>query len=235
MITEAVILAGGLGTRLLPMTETQPKPLVAFQGSTIIEVILHLLRRQGIVKATLCVGYLGKMIENHLGDGHRFGMEFTYSYDKELLGTGGALAKSSRPCGTFLLVNADVLYDFDLFKAYESHKKSEALATVLLTKVPDPSRYAAVALDGDLVTSFVMRPKSGEASTNLVSSGYCILEPEIFDHFPEGKFSLEYDIYPKLAIKRKINSYLSSGAWFDLGTHESLTKASVLWRGQDAS
>ncbi|MEK6874776.1 MAG: nucleotidyltransferase family protein [Nanoarchaeota archaeon] len=229
MIREAIILAGGLGTRLLPITKTIPKPLVPFQSGTVIDAILNLLKRQGILKATLCVGYIGEMIESYLGNGSRIGMKLTYSYDKELLGTGGALARVSAPSGTFLLLNADTFLECNLSKAYKQHKQSAALATILLTKVENPSEYGVVDLDGSFIKSFVMNPKPGEAPTNFVSSGYCIMEPSIFDHLPKGRFSLEHHVYPILATQKKLSSYVSKGVWFDVGTHKSLAQASILW------
>lgn len=235
MVSHAILLAGGLGTRLRPLTDDIPKPLIPVQGKPLIEHVLDVCRKFNILTATICVGYRGDMIRAVLGDGSRIGMKLEYSSEDTPLGTSGCLTRVQRPHQTFLLMNADNLFSADIRAAIQHHKNSGALATLLTTEVDDPTPYAAVAPSDQKakhphIKSFVFKPARGTAPSNRIYSGYAVLEPEVLDLIPPAPSSLENDVYPVLAARGVLASFHSTAPWFDSGTHESYTQVCQKWR-----
>ncbi len=228
-IHSAILLAGGLGTRLRPLTLTTPKPLVPVQGRTLIEMNFDILRKFGITDVTLCVGYLADTIKAYIGDGSRFGLRVSYCVEHEPLGTGGAIAQVRRPQGTTLVMNSDNLYDIDLNDVYNKHKASGALVTDMLTQIEDPTKSGVVRLEGEKIIEFVEKPKLEDAPSRLINAGYYLFEPSVWDHLPKGKCSLEKDVFPLLARDRKMNAFIGTGQWFPTDTPELLAQVNNKW------
>lgn len=232
-VKTAVIMAGGEGTRLRPLTYELAKPLIPVKGKPLMEHSLDLLRKYDIKKVYISVGYKAKQIMDYFGDGSKYGMEFEYLVEKEPLGTAGPLkmlkGKISEP---FMLVWCDVLAEIDLNDYMNFHFKNGGLATIALKTVEDPSRFGVAVMKGNRILDFIEKPKFGEEPSNLINAGIVILSPEIFNYLSRKKFiMIERDIYPKLATKGRLIGYPFDGQWFDTGTYESYEEVLKKWRG----
>lgn len=232
----AVILAGGLGTRLRPLTLEIPKPLVPVQGKTLTEQVIDKLKEAGVKKIYLSIGYKAKQIQEYFSD-KELGVEINYLIEKERLGTGGWLKLLSREqidqdfSQDFIVVNGDNLFDLDWGKMYADHKKTDALITIALTKVDDVSHYGVVDIEDNWIKGFVEKPKPKDAPSNLISSGYYIFSNKIFEELPvEKKFMLEKDVFPQIAEKGKLLGYPDPGQWFDTGTFERWEEVIKKWK-----
>lgn len=228
---KAVILAGGLGERLRPLTDTTPKPMVDVHGRTLTEHVFDILKRARVTEVYLSIGYMADRIQAHYGDGKRFGMKIHYLVEKERLGTGGWMRLIKRPSEDMLVVNGDNLFDLDLRDVYKLHKKMKADATIALTKVDDVRHYGIVELKGDRIMRFVEKPTPEEAPSNYANSGYYVFSPSAFDFMPAGRdaFMLEKDVFPAIAQKGLLCGFRSDAQWFDTGTHERLRKVNEEW------
>ncbi len=231
--TKAFILAGGKGTRLRPITDEIPKPLIPVQGKPVIEHVIDLFKRSGIRDIIISVGYKADKIRDALGDGRRLGVSITYIEETQPLGTAGPL-RLAKPflTGTFVMCNADELKDIDLNAMYLFHKEVNALATIALTTVDDPSSYGVAKLQGSKIQEFIEKPKKGSAPSNLISAGLYILEPDVIDIIPgAGPASIERDVFPAIASQGKLYGFPFSGQWFDTGTLERYERAIKEWKG----
>lgn len=229
---KAVILAGGKGTRLRPITYEIPKALIPVQGKTITEHLLDLFKKYGIKEVVIAIGYMKEKIKDYLGDGSKFGVNITYVEEKKPLGTAGPIKAAKRILTeTFVASNGDELKNIDIPEMYKVHRENEALATVALTTVEDPSAYGVAKLDGSKILEFVEKPKREEAPSNLINAGFYILEPKIIDYIPNGFAMLERDVFPKLAKMGKLFGYPFSGQWYDTGSFERYEKALREWKG----
>lgn len=230
MLKRAIILAGGLGTRLRPLTLTTPKPLVPVQGRALLEHVFDILRTHGITQATLCIGHMADAIKAYVGDGSKFGLTIDYVIETEPLGTAGPLALIKKPNETVMVLNADNLHNIDLHDVYKKHKASGAIITDMLTRVDDPSAYGVAKLEGNTIIEFVEKPKKEDAPSHFINSGYYLFEPSVWDHLPKGKAMLEKDVFPTIAKTGKMNAYLGTGQWFDTGTPESYKRVCDEWK-----
>ncbi len=231
MPKTALILAGGRGVRLQPITHELPKPLLPLHDKPLLQHILDLFRRHGIKNIVLSIGYKGDKIKEAFGNGKRLGMSISYVEEDKPLGTAGPL-RLARPflTETFIACNADELKDIDLADMYMTHKEQGATATVALTTVEDPSAYGVARLQGNRILEFVEKPKKEKAPSNLINAGLYMMEPEIIDFIPEGFAMLEKDVFPKLAAQGKLFGYPFSGQWFDTGTLERYERAIKEWK-----
>jgi mannose-1-phosphate guanylyltransferase len=233
-MNTAVILVGGLGTRLYPVTREIPKPLIPVQGRTLTEHTLDVLKEHGVRKVFFSVCYKADQIQAYFGDGSRFGLEIKYLVEPEQLGTGGwmhLMDEEDIPHEDFMVVNGDNLFDADFHAALALHKRHGALATVALTTVEAVEHYGVVEMNGDAILRFVEKPPREEAPSNKINSGYYIFSPEIFKEIPiERKFMLEKDLFPKLASKGKLFGFASDAQWFDTGTFELWDRVIHEWR-----
>jgi mannose-1-phosphate guanylyltransferase len=228
---EAVIIAGGLGTRLRPVTLEIPKPLIPVQGRTLTEHVLDLLKEAGVTHVYLSVGHLAERIKGHFGDGSGFGVRISYVEETEPLGTGGWLRMVPRIKGDFIVVNGDNLFDLDFKAMIAAHRRHQATVTVALTKTDDVASKGVAALEGERITAFVEKPKPEEAPSDLANSGYYLFNERVFDHLPaERKFMLERDLFPQLASEGKLYGFVSDGQWFDTGTFERWAEVIEKWR-----
>lgn len=232
-IKKAVILAGGEGTRLRPLTLNVPKALVDINRKTLTEHVINIMKGFGIDHFILGLGYMAEKVKEHFGNGRNFGVKIEYTVEDTPQGTAGPLLLMPKLKETFVMVNGDNLFDLDLQKMHEVHRKNKAVATIALTQVEDPSTSGVVKLKGDKIVEFVEKPKKEDAPSNWISSGYYIIEPEIYDYIPKGKekVMLETDVWPKLAKAGKLFGYKDDGQWFDTGTIERLENVRKIWKG----
>jgi len=228
----AVILAGGKGTRLKPLTDKLPKSLVPVNSKPILQYNIDLCKRYNIKNIIISVGHMAEQIMDHYGDGSKFGVNITYVHEKEPMGTAGPLRMIKEKLnGTFVLMNADELKDINLAKMFQAHLENGGKATIALTTVEDPSAYGVAMMDGNKIVRFVEKPKKDEAPSKLINAGLYLLEPEIISLIPEGYAMMEFDVFPKLAKDSLLFGYPFSGQWFDIGTPERLQKAAKEWKG----
>jgi NDP-sugar pyrophosphorylase family protein len=218
----ALILCGGLETRLRPSTFSTPKPLLPIGYQALVEYQIDYLKRYEFDRIILAIGYLQEQMVRYL-DEHRLGVRLRYSFEKEPLDTGGAIKNAEPMIGSdFLALNGDVIFSgLDLDKLIYAHKNSNSLATLVLAKSRTPSRFGAVELDEEnKVVTFVEKPRRqvGEA---WVNAGVYVIRPSVFSKIPKGRrTSLELDVFPRLMREGTISGYKHEGYWADLGTPE---------------
>ena len=227
----AVILVGGKGTRLHPLTKEIPKALIPVHGKPLLAHFFDTLRRHGIVHAYLCVGHMKEGIKNHFMDGSAYGINLEYIEEDEPLGTAGPLRLGqARLTETFVCSNGDELKDVDLDEMFAYHKNSGAKVTIALRHVDDPSLYGVAKLEGNRIVKFVEKPAKQDAPSHLINSGLYLIEPDVIDMIPNGFCMLEQDVFPKLAEQGALFGFPFSGQWFDTGTSERYAKALCEWR-----
>jgi len=228
--SKAVLLVGGRGSRLRPLTDKIPKSLLEVQGKTITEHLLDLLKKYGIRDAVLCVGYLKDKIKEYFGDGTKIGVNITYVEENEPLGTAGPLKLAKKYLkDSFIVSNGDELKNINIPRMFRLHKRKNALATIALTTVDDPSHYGVARLDGSRIVEFVEKPV--KAPSNLINAGFYILEPEVINMIPDGFSMLEKDVFPKLAKMGRLRGFPFAGQWFDIGNIERYKIAEKKWEG----
>jgi len=219
---QALILAGGKGTRLRPITVNTPKPIVPIANRSFLLYQLDLLKRAGITDVILSLSYQPKKIEDVLGDGSDFGVHISYTVEAQPLGTAGAFKNAQAHLRERTIVlNGDILTDLDLNVVLKQHRSTEALATIVLAPVENPTVYGVVEADADgRVKRFLEKPKPEEIACNTINAGIYILEPKALEMVPdEEHYSFEYGLFPDL-LKRKeaFYAYVTSAYWLDIGT-----------------
>ena len=229
-LKKAVILAGGKGARLKPITDEIPKPMLLLHGKPILQHTLDLLRKYGIDEVYISIGYKGEMIKEYFGNGSRFGMKIAYLEEKEPLGTAGPLLLAKQfLTEPFVMCNADELKDINLADMYLFHKERNAMGTIALTTVEDPTQYGVAQLQGDKIIEFIEKPKN--PPSKLINAGLYILDPKVISLVKSGYSLIEKDIFPKIAADRKLYGYSFSGQWFDTGNLDRYAKARQEWKG----
>jgi len=222
---QAVILAGGQGTRLRPLTSNLPKPMIPLVNKPFLERMLAYLKAHGITEVILASGYLPTAIEDYFGDGRGVGMRITYSVEEQPLGTAGAVKNLERLIkGTFLVFNGDVVTDMDLSTMQRLHRERRAKASLFLVRVEDPTRFGVVETTSDgRVTRFTEKPKKEEVRANTINGGCYVLEPETLSYVPPGEYHMfEKGLFPKLLeVGAPIYSYAPPCYWNDVGTPAS--------------
>jgi mannose-1-phosphate guanylyltransferase len=217
-----VILVGGQGTRLRPLTSRVPKPVVQLVDRPFISYMLEWLRGQGIEDVIMSCGFLADSVREVLGDGSRLGIRLRFVEEPEPRGTAGAL-KLAEPMldERFLMLNGDVLTDIDLRAQIAQHERTGARATLALVPVDDPSAYGVVILEDDrAVRDFVEKPGPGEVDSNLISAGAYVLEREILDLVAADRnVSIEREVWPRL-VGDGLYGSPSDSYWLDIGTPE---------------
>jgi mannose-1-phosphate guanylyltransferase len=219
---QALILAGGEGTRLRPLTSTVPKPVVPLVDRPFIAFMLDWLRGHGVDDVIMSCGFLASGVRNVLGDGSAYGVRLRYVEEPRPLGTGGAL-KFAEPLldERFLMLNGDVLTDLDASAQVALHEQRGARATLALTPVEDPSAYGLVRTrpDGE-VTGFVEKPAPDQIDTRNISAGIYVLERSVLELLDaDSPASIERDVFPRL-VGEGLYAYVSDGYWLDIGTPE---------------
>ncbi len=219
---QALILAGGEGTRLRPLTSTVPKPVVPLVDRPFIAFMIDWLRDHGVDDIVMSCGHLASGVRNVLGDGEALGIRLRYVEEPRPLGTGGALKFAERLLDErFLMLNGDVLTDIDVTGQLEQHERTGATATLALTPVEDPSAYGLVRLASDnAVTEFVEKPAPDQIDTRNISAGVYVLERSVLDLLKDGEpASIERDVFPRL-VGHGLYGCVSRGYWLDIGTPE---------------
>lgn len=221
---QAVVLVGGEGTRLRPLTLQTPKPMVPVFNVPFLERSLLRLRDVGITHAILPAGYLPSAITEYFGDGSHLGMRLTYVIEKQPLGTAGAIKNvAEHLTGPFFVLNGDILTSLDLSKMLDRHRKLGGIGLLHLITVDDPSAFGCVVTnDRHEVTAFVEKPPVGTAPTNSINAGTYLLEPEVLDLIPAGRaVSIERETFPLIvAGSRPLHGYTTADYWMDLGRPE---------------
>lgn len=226
MLRQAVVLAGGLGTRLGELTRSTPKPFLPVGDRPFLEYVVWNLRRHGITKLVFCVGYLAEKIVDHFGDGSGFGVSIEYVVEQEPAGTGGALLLAlSRLEETFLVVNGDTLFDLNYLDLGLLLELSGAAAAVALRSLPDTSRYGRVCLNGHMVAGFAEKAGGGPGAVN---GGVYAMRRDALARLSGLPCSLERDLFPLLAQSGGLAGRVYEGFFIDIGVPESLREADVL-------
>ncbi|GAE87947.1 sugar phosphate nucleotidyltransferase [Acetivibrio straminisolvens] len=219
---KALFLAGGFGTRLRPITNDLPKPMVPIMGKPLLERNIERLKSYGIDEIVLSTCYKPHKIDKYFEDGEKFGAKINYITEEEPLGTAGAIKNAEKFLSdTFLVFNADILSDIDIADMIRFHKEKGAMATIAVTRVDNPSAYGVIEHDDDsFITAFKEKPKPHESKSNLINAGVYIFEREILNHIPGGRaVSIERETYPLLLEKGfKMAVYDKCSYWLDLGT-----------------
>jgi len=218
---KAIIMAGGKGTRLYPLTCQIPKPLVPLLDRPCMEYMIELLKANGITEIAVTLQYLPKLIKNHFGDGSAYGVNLYYFEETVPLGTAGSVKNAEEFLDeTFLVISGDGLTDFDLSKAIDFHNKKKALGTIVLTHVDVPLDYGVVMTEEDgLVVRFLEKPTWSEVFSDTVNTGIYVLEPEVLSLFPkDSKFDFSKDLFPIL-LNNSLPLYgvVIEGYWSDIG------------------
>jgi mannose-1-phosphate guanylyltransferase len=218
-----MLLAAGLGTRLRPITNELPKPMVPVLNRPVMAHILRLLEHHGFLEVIANLHYLPNVIRDYFGDGSDYGVELSYSHEQELLGTAGGVRNVREFFGgeTFLIISGDALTDIDLTALCRRHREAGGIGTLALKPVDDPSQLGVVILaDDGRIQGFQEKPDPAEALSNLGSCGIYVFEPEIFDHFPEQPFvDWAQDVFPVL-LERDVALYghVIDDYWNDVGS-----------------
>ena len=219
---RAVLMAGGSGTRLRPLTCDFPKPMVPILNRPIAEHIINLLKRHQITEVIATLHYLPDVMRDYFQDGSDFGVQMTYAVEEDQpLGTAGCVKNIAELLDeTFLVISGDSITDFDLSAAIEFHKQQKSKATIVLTRVPNPIEFGVVITDKEhRIRRFLEKPSSSEIFSDTVNTGTYILEPEVLDYLPENQESdFSKELFPLLLEKGEpIYGYIASGYWCDVG------------------
>jgi mannose-1-phosphate guanylyltransferase/phosphomannomutase len=218
---KAVIMAGGKGTRLRPLTCHLPKPMVPLLGRPCMAYIIELLQRHGIQDIAITMQYKPEVIRDYFGDGKAFNVNLHYFEETSPLGTAGSVKQAHEFLDdTFIIISGDALTDFDLEQALSFHKEKKAKATLVLTRVSHPLEYGVVMTNEDgLITRFLEKPSWGEVFSDTVNTGIYILEPETLERVPLGQeFDFSQQLFPTLLEENNgLYGYISSGYWMDIG------------------
>jgi mannose-1-phosphate guanylyltransferase len=228
---KALLIAGGLGTRMRPLTYTRPKHLLPIANRPHIEHVFDLLMRHGVDEVVLLTSYLAEAFAATIDRARARGLRVEVAHESEPLGTAGAIknAEALIGDGTFFALNGDVLSSMDLSAALEFHHNSGAAGTLMLTPVADPSAFGVVTTDGDgRVQRFVEKPGPGEVDSNLINAGVYILEPDVLGSIPAGEVvSIEREVFPALAVAGRLFATSSDAYWMDIGTPEKYLQANL--------
>lgn len=220
-MNKAVIMAGGFGTRLRPLTMTIPKPMVPILNAPMMEHIVNLLRRHNVNNIVSVLYFQPDKITDHFEDGSKFGMDMDYVLAQADFGTAGAVKNAQQHLTErFIIISGDVLTDFDLSKALEFHIERKAAATILLTRVPMPLQYGIVMTDNNgKITRFLEKPSWGQVFSDTINTGIYILEPEVLDLIPyREEFDFSKDLFPLMLEKdMPLYGYIAEGYWRDVG------------------
>ncbi|MCB0999313.1 MAG: NTP transferase domain-containing protein [Acidimicrobiales bacterium] len=222
---KAVIMAGGEGTRLRPLTSNAPKPMLPVANRPMMEHIIHLLKAHGFDEIVVTVAFLANHIKTYFGDGSEFGVSIHYADEPVPLGTAGSVGNAREFLDeTFLVISGDVLTDIDLGKVLEFHREKGAVATIGLTPVENPLEFGIVITrDDGSIERFLEKPTWGQVFSDTINTGIYVLEPEIFDHIPEGR-SVDFsgEVFPALlAAGKPLYGCVTAGYWEDVGTLEA--------------
>ena len=229
---KAIILAGGVGTRLRPLSCTRPKLLFPILNEPLLDRTLERLAETGVNGATLAVKFMAETFMQRYGKSAH-GLEISYSVERKPMRTGGAIKYAEELIGheePFLVLNGDIFTTIDYGSLIKKHKETDAVATLALYRVEDPSRYGTVKLEKNgKITKFVEKAPSGQAPSNLINAGIYVLDPKIFSYIPKGlPVSIEHEVFPKLAEEGKLFGHEFNELWMDIGKPADYLKANKI-------
>lgn len=229
---HAVVLVGGFGTRLRPLTNDVPKPMLPIVNRPMIVRLVDRLAEAGITDVVLALGFKPGPFAEAFPDGSHGGVRVHYAVEPEPLDTAGAIAFAARACDvddTFLVINGDVICDVDLLALVGSHRQFGADATIHLTPVDDPSAFGVVEIDAaGVVQRFLEKPAPGTTESNLINGGTYVLEPNVLDLIePHRRVSIERDVFPRLAQEQRLRGVATTDYWLDTGRPELYLQANL--------
>jgi mannose-1-phosphate guanylyltransferase len=230
-VKQAVIMAGGEGTRLKPLTNTRPKPLLPVLGRPCIEYVINSLASAGVEEIFIACGYRSQDIVKTLGDTTRSGAKIVYAYEETPMGTAGAVKLlQERLHGTFIVGSGDTLTDADLGHLIDFHFEKKAFVTMSLTEVERPEQFGIVGVNAEgRIERFKEKPKPEEVFSNVINAGTYVLEPEALDHVPTGtKYDFSKNLFPDLLQQGKVLCASPlKGYWKDIGRPKDLFQANI--------
>lgn len=228
---KAVILAGGEGTRLKPLTSRTPKPLIPVAGRPCIDFVIRSLIASGFREIVITTAYMSDTLIQSIGDGLDYGASILYSFEGTPAGTAGAVRRVANFIGeTFVVAMGDVVADVDFRALYEFHRERRGVATIALTRVKDPTQYGIAAVDPrGRIVKFREKPRREEAFSDLANAGIYVLEPEVLELIPpDQKFDFAKDVFPMLLAKGlPVYGKELEGMWMDIGRPRDLWRASM--------
>jgi mannose-1-phosphate guanylyltransferase/phosphomannomutase len=226
---KAVVMAGGEGTRLRPLTSNQPKPMVPIVGKPCMEHILELLKRHGLEDVIVTVAFLPQAIRSYFGDGESLGLEIEYSVEESPLGTAGSVRLASGKLDeTFLVISGDALCDVDLGELVRFHREREAAVTIGLKSVENPLEFGIVVTDEDgKIERFLEKPSWSQVFSDTINTGIYVLEPEVLRHIPDDRpYDFSKELFPLLLeMGRPMYGYVFDGYWQDIGNLDQFRQA----------
>ena len=243
-VRQAVIMVGGKGTRLLPLTLTRPKPAMPVLDKPFLKYLIESMADAGIEEIFLACGYKSDVLAHAIGDGSDMGVRIIYSDEDTPLGTGGAIKRlEDRLDPVFLAANGDTLTSVDIAAQIREHFESGAAVTDSLSEVDDPSQAGVVRIDGDgRILEFQDKPKREEACSNLVNSGVYVVDKKVLGYIPKDTFyDFSKDLFPLLIEKgERLQGHMAKGVWVDIGRPHDLIRMNLvmadrLYRGHDWS
>ncbi len=227
---KAVVMAGGAGSRLRPLTISRPKPMVPIVNKPVMAHILDLLKRHNITDVIVTLQYMADVIQDDFGDGHSIGMNIQYSIEETPLGTAGSVKNAQQYLDdTFLVISGDALTDFDLTQVIAQHKAKRAMATLTLHRVPNPLEYGVIVLDpAGRIQQFLEKPSWGEVISDTVNTGIYVLDPKVLDYFEAGvPFDFSKDLFPMMLQRGDpLYGHIANGYWCDIGNLQEYMRAS---------
>ncbi len=228
---KAVLMAGGEGSRLRPLTVGRPKPTVPIVNKPVMGHILDLLKQHGITDVIITLRYMAAVIQDLFEDGKNIGMNLTYVVEENPLGTAGSVKNAAALLDdTFLVISGDSMTDFDLRQIIRTHQERQAMASLTLARVPNPLEYGVIITQGDgRVTQFLEKPSWGEVMSDTVNTGLYVLEPEVLDLIPPNViYDFSRDLVPRMLAERlPLYGCIADGYWCDIGAIEEYRRANA--------
>ncbi|MDQ1280068.1 MAG: mannose-phosphate guanylyltransferase [Thermoproteota archaeon] len=237
---RALILAGGFGTRLRPLSCTRPKLMFPIANRPLLDWVLERLSKSGVTRVVLAVNYMADVLRENFGKS-KYGLEIVYSLEKKPLGTGGPIKMAEKFLGDtdepFFVLNGDILSSMDYSELLAAHTSHKADATLALHEVDDPSRFGVVEMNGnEQILRFVEKPKKEEAPSKLVNAGVYVLNHTVFDLIPsDRKVSIEREVFPVLAGSGGLYGHKFNGVWIDIGKPSDYIQANKIVLDEIAS
>ncbi|MDM5189979.1 sugar phosphate nucleotidyltransferase [Bacillus sp. DX4.1] len=225
---KGVILAGGKGRRLRPLTCNLPKPMLPLIEKPVMEYSIELLKCHGIKEIAITVQYMSTAIQHYFGDGSKWGVKLHYFEDSPPLGTAGSIKQAEEFLDEpFVVISGDALTDFDLLEGIEFHQSSNRMVTMFVKEVPNPLSFGLVVMNEQHeIVRYIEKPSWNEVISNVVNTGIYIMNPEIFSYIPpEQFFDFSHHVFPLLENKKAMFGYVAQGYWLDIGTFEQYRQA----------
>ncbi|KAM0679942.1 hypothetical protein GINT2_001883 [Glugoides intestinalis] len=231
-VTKAVILVGGWGTRLRPLTYTVPKPLVAFCNKPILKYQIEKLVKAGITEIILALNYHSEKIIGEVQKyEEEFGIKIIYSKEDEPLGTAGplALVRDQLKDTSFFVLNSDIFCNADLKEMKEEYERRDSSGMLLVFGVENPTKYGLIKLEGKRITSFLEKPKNIEGNGPwLINAGVYVLHPDVLDIIELRNTSIEHEVFPKLVEGGRLDAFVFEGYWMDIGQPRDYLEGQML-------